>query len=116
LRTHACSPSAYLYSRDDPASLLLGQNGAGEWADVPRNTEGIALLGDPRNDVHVLVSQLHLAFLRLHNLFVTRLREDGVSEAELFMEARRATTWHYQWVLEFADAAYRYGHSQMRER
>ena len=109
------------------------------------------MLGDPRNDVHVLVSQLHVAFLRLHNLFVQRLREDGVSEAELFMDARRATTWHYQWVLihdflprlvgrdlvdelleagpryyradgepfipfEFADAAYRYGHSQMRER
>jgi hypothetical protein len=137
--------SPYLYSRDDPASFLLGEN------DVPRNAEGIALLGDPRDDVHVLVSQLHLAFLRLHNLFVSRLREDGVREGDLFMEARRATAWHYQWVIvndflprltgqdlvdgvlaggsahyrvngdpfipfEFADAAYRYGHSQIRDR
>ena len=142
--------SPYLYRRDDPALFLLGQNDAGEWADVPRNTEGIALLGDARNDVHVLVSQLHVTFLRLHNLFVRRLREDGVPEMDVFMEARRATIWHYQWVLvhdflarlvgrklvddvlsagprhyrpdgepfipfEFADAAYRYGHSQMRE-
>ena len=78
-----------------------------------------------------------------------RLREDGVEEAEVFEDARRATTWHYQWVIlreflprlvgaglvgelldggatvyrpgddpfipfEFADAAYRYGHSQIR--
>ncbi len=137
--------SPYLYRRDDPAAFLTGAD------DVPRNAEGIALLGDPRNDVHVLVSQLHLAFLRLHNLFVERLREDGVPEGDLFGEARRATMWHYQWVLvndflprlvgqdlagdalahgaryyevdgepyipfEFADAAYRYGHSQIRAR
>jgi Animal haem peroxidase len=135
--------SPYLYRRDDPASFLTGAD------DVPRNAEGIALLGDPRNDVHVLVSQLHLAFLRLHNRFVERQREDAVAEADVFDEARRATIWHYQWVLvndflprlvgrelvddvlargpacyqadgdpyipfEFADAAYRYGHSQIR--
>jgi Animal haem peroxidase len=137
--------SPYLYRRDDPAAFLTGAD------DVPRNAEGTALLGDPRNDVHVLVSQLHLAFLRLHNLFVERLREDGVAEGDLFGEARLATMWHYQWVLvndflprlvgqdladdalahgpkyyavdgdpyipfEFADAAYRYGHSQIRAR
>jgi hypothetical protein len=137
--------SPYLYRRDDPAAFLT------DAGDVPRNAEGIALLGDPRNDVHVLVSQLHLAFLQLHNLFVERLREDGVAEGDLFGEARRATMWHYQWVLvndflprvvgqdladdaiahrpkyyevdgdpyipfEFADAAYRYGHSQIRAR
>jgi hypothetical protein len=39
----------YLYSRSDPAKLLLGPGGH----DVPRNAEGIALLGDPRNDVHL---------------------------------------------------------------
>jgi hypothetical protein len=140
----AGAASPYLYTRDDPALFLTG-NG-----DVARNSEGIALLGDARNDVHVLISQLHYALLRLHNLFVARLREDGVGEAELFMDARRATTWHYQWIIvndflprvlgrelveeillagpeyyrpgkdpfipfEFADAAYRYGHSQMRE-
>jgi hypothetical protein len=139
----------YLYDRDDPAMLLVGVNDAGRAADVPRNAQGIALVGDPRNDVHLLVSQLHTAFLRAHNLLAGRLREDGAAPDELFEEARRATAWHYQWILlhdfldrlvgperaaavrddgpqlyepegepyipfEFADAAYRYGHAQIR--
>jgi hypothetical protein len=130
--------SPFLYDREDPAKLLTAGH------DLPRNAQGIALVGDPRNDVHLFMSQLHHAFLRLHNLVVDRIREDGVPEDELFDEARRATTWHYQWIivedflprvvgrelleaprfhepedepfipLEFADAAFRYGHSQIR--
>jgi hypothetical protein len=38
--------SPYLYSNHDPAKLLLSPMGG----DVPRNHEGIALIGDPRND------------------------------------------------------------------
>jgi hypothetical protein len=139
----------YLYSREDPARLLVGLNERGQAADLPRNQEGLALVGDPRQDVHLLISQMQLGMIRAHNRLVTRLRADGVAEADLFEEARRALTWHYQWVvlhdflpatigadrtrrlleegprffrppgtvtipLEFADAAYRYGHSQMR--
>lgn len=139
--------SPYLFERDDPAKLLLGIGGN----DVPRNQEGLALIGDPRNDVHIFVNQLHVAFIRAHDLVVDRLREDGVPEPAMFDEARRATMWHYQWILlhdylpglvgpelvdelladgpryyapegepyipfEFADAAFRYGHSQIRHR
>jgi hypothetical protein len=138
--------SPYLFQKDDPAKLLLGEGGH----DVPRNHEGIALVGDQRNDTHLFVSQLQVGFIRTHNLIVDRLREDGVEESEVFEDARRATTWHYQWVIlrdflpqligaemmsellddgaevfrpgedpfipfEFADAAYRYGHSQVRD-
>ena len=140
--------SPYLYDARDPAKLLLADHGG----DVPRNQQGIALIGDPRNDVHLFVAQMQVAFIGLHNRLVDRLREDDTGEGELFEEARRAATWHYQWVLlreflpsvvgeelamellaggsplqqrseagepfipfEFADAAYRYGHSQVRE-
>ncbi|MDA0181944.1 hypothetical protein OJ997_16695 [Solirubrobacter phytolaccae] len=137
----------YLYAATDPAKLLLAPSGV----DVPRNHEGIALIGDPRNDTHLFLSQMLVAFIGLHNRLVDRLRDDGVREAEVFAEARRAATWHYQHVLvreflpgligaeltadllehgprlyeldedpyipfEFADAAYRYGHAQIRPR
>ena len=115
--------SPYLYERDDPAKLLLGPGGN----DVPRNQEGLALIGDPRNDVHLFVNQLHVAFLRAHNLLVDRLREDGVREADIFDEARRATMWHYQWILlhdylpsligaELDDRARQRGPALLRDR
>jgi Animal haem peroxidase len=137
---HAFGPSGspYLYDLLDADRFLLGINDAGRPDDVPRNSQGRALTGDPRNDVHLLISQLHMAFLKFHN---------GV--VEWFGEAQRLVRWHYQWIVvheflpltigqelvndilahgprfyhvgdrpyipvEFSDAAYRYGHSQIR--
>jgi hypothetical protein len=87
--------SPYLYRRDDPAKLLLSPSGG----DVPRNHEGIALIGDPGNDVHLFLSQMLVAFIELHNRLVDRLRADGVAEPEVVEDARRAATWHYQHVI-----------------
>src|SRR5882762_6477282 len=85
----------FLFQRDDPAKLLLGRDGT----DVPRNAEGIAVIGDPRNDSHVLMSQMHLAFLRAHNRFVDEARQRSISEDRVFEEAARETRWHYQAVV-----------------
>jgi hypothetical protein len=135
----------YLFQRTDPAKLLTGADGQ----DVLRNGEGTAIIGDPRNDSHVLMSQMHLAFVHAHNRFVDRVRSEGTPESDVFESAARELRWHYQMVvlreflpklvgadlvrslldtgpsfyrpthepfipLEFADAAYRYGHSQIR--
>ncbi len=92
--------SPYLYDQEDPASLLVGHNAGvhDEPVDLPRNQQGRALIGDPRNDVHFIVSQLHLAFVRFHNAVVDHLRFD-VEPGDLFNEARRVATWHYQWIV-----------------
>jgi hypothetical protein len=143
------SGSPYLYDLDDPDKFLLGVDDHGEFNDLPRNRQGRALLGDPRDDVHLLIAQLHLAFLKFHNAIVDHLRAQGVAAANVFGEAQRLVRWHYQWIVvheflpltvgedlmqdllrnglkfysyddapfipvEFADAAYRYGHSQIR--
>jgi len=135
----------FLYRRDDPAKFLLGVDGH----DVPRNAEGIAVIGDPRNDSHGLMSQMHLAMLKAHNAFVDDARRNRIVEKDVFSAAVREMRWHYQWAvleeflpslvgrvlldeiktegprwfrpvgdvfipLEFADAAYRYGHCQIR--
>jgi len=92
--------SPYLYDQEDPPSLLVGRNnGAGqEPVDLPRNQQGRALIGDPRNDVHFVISQLHLAFIRFHNAVVDHLRFES-EPARLFDDARRMVTWHYQWIV-----------------
>jgi len=68
--------------------------------DLPRNEQGRALIGDPRNDENIIVSQLQLAFIKLHDRVVDRVKqEQNLSGPALFEEARRRVTWHYQWVV-----------------
>lgn len=134
----------------DGAKLKLETNVNGV-LDLPRNADGTAKIADPRNEENLLICQLHIAFIRFHN----RLVDEGMT----FEQARRMTTWHYQWVvindflphivgqdrvdevieqrpgkkpkvrtsffkaknpnklftpLEFAVAAFRFGHTQVR--
>lgn len=89
----------FQYSRDGSGKLLLSATASGE-PDLPRNGEGIALIGDPRNDENVIVSQLHVAFARLHNKFIHQVTNEAAVPPELrFAEAQRLTRWHYQWVI-----------------
>lgn len=116
--------------------------------DLPRNSIGTALIGDPRNDENLIVSQLQLALLKFHNAVVADVKD--------FAKAQQLVRWHYQWIVlheflpllvgeemvysiytgnnystgrryynwrhqpfipvEFAVAAYRYGHSQVPAR
>ncbi|TMB85596.1 MAG: hypothetical protein E6J44_07750, partial [Chloroflexi bacterium] len=88
-----------LYDINDADKFLIGINDSGELKDLPRNRQGRALLGDPRDDVHLIISQLHLAFLQFHNAIVDHLRDRGVPTSNVFSEAQRLVRWHYQWIV-----------------
>lgn len=69
--------------------------------DLPRNDEGVALIGDPRNDENLVISQLHLAMAKFHNAVVdwVMAANPGLSDnRDIFEEARRLVRWHYQWI------------------
>ena len=117
--------------------------------DVPRllAPSHTAIIGDPRNDENLIVVQFHQAMLRFHNQVVDLLVLAGFA-GDIFIEAKRIVTQHYQWAVvndflkrvcgaaavnnalatvtapinsafrmpvEFAVAAYRFGHSMIRD-
>lgn len=97
------SDQPYLYSQGEAGKFLIGENSNGE-PDLPRNNDKskdngdpdkfnskrTALIGDMRNDENILVSQIHLAFLKFHNKQI---------EDKDFETAQHMTRWHYQWIV-----------------
>ncbi|MGH3914779.1 MAG: peroxidase family protein [Pseudonocardiaceae bacterium] len=103
-----------------------------------------ALIGDPRNDENLIVGQLHVAFLKAHNRlvdegrtleraqralrrhyqhiviqdFLKRVADPAIVDRVL----RRGNRWYNPsnrsvfMPLEFAVAAYRFGHTMVRAR
>ena len=68
--------------------------------DLPRNQQGRALIGDPRNDQTIMISQLHLAFIKFHNATMDWLKKHrDLKGKQAFSEAQRLVRWHYQWVI-----------------
>ncbi len=84
-----------------PGSAAVSVDGSTRF-DLPRNSQNTALLGDPRNDENLIVSQFHRALLGFHNKVVADVRLDlgpGYSDGEIFREAQRVVRWHYQWLV-----------------
>ncbi len=86
----------FLYNADGRTlargrALTQGGRPSGSF-DHPR-IDGVAVIGDKRNDENVLVSQMHGAFASFHNA----LAQDRPRAS--FDELRQTVTWHYQWML-----------------
>ena len=83
-----------------PGSAALCRDGVQKF-DLPRNSQGTPLTGDPRNDENLVLSQLQVAFLRFHNACVQHVKLNaGLSHpSEVFTEAQRLVRWHYQWII-----------------
>ncbi len=117
--------------------------------DVPRIPgSNTAVIGDPRNDENLIVSQFHHTMLKFHNAVVDLLVAASFA-GDIFAEAKKTVIHHYQWAVmndylkricgaaavtnalatvaapigsafsmpvEFSVAAYRFGHSIIRDR
>jgi hypothetical protein len=102
----------YLYDQQRPIGatgetglfLLLGApksaNPKLAGPDLARNPQGRALIGDPRNDENLIVSQLQSVMLRFHNKMLERVAaETTLTGNDLMKETQRRVRWHYQWVV-----------------
>jgi len=97
----------FLYDWDSEprgVRLLIGKtkgDTVDEIDDLPRNSQGRALIGDGRNDETAILAQLHLLFIRLHNAVVDHLCRAGKvrKRDKLLDEAQRLVRWHYQWIV-----------------
>ena len=106
-------PHPFLYHNSGTfagAKLLTGADEPGADANsaedlfrapaVPGGGRGPAIIGDPRNDENRVVSQMQLGMIRFHNKMCDDIHAaTGLEGSALFEEARRDTTWHYQWVV-----------------
>ena len=102
-------------------------------------TDRTALIGDRRNDSNIILSQLHVAFLRAHNEIIDRMKCS-------YVEAKQILQKYYHWLIlhdflpaivtedtikavlaapqyhakqglpfEFSVGAFRFGHSMVRQ-
>jgi len=98
------SDQPYLYEKDG-VHLQLGakvsENEATAGPDLQRNANERALIGDPRNDENLIVSQLQVAFIRFHNAVLNRVGDEkkNLEKEDVFKLAQREVRWHYQWVV-----------------
>jgi len=90
----------YLYDQPARLKLLIDPDNKFHEPDLQRNVEGTALIGDPRNDENIIVSQLQLAFIRFHNKVAAEVAADeSIPKEKRFEEAQKLVRWHYQWVI-----------------
>ena len=80
--------------------FTIGKNLNGE-DDLPRDANGIAIIGDSRNDENLIVAQLQLAFLKFHNRVMADVKVSNpfFTVSQLITEARKIVTYHYQWLV-----------------
>ncbi|WP_380874295.1 myeloperoxidase [Sphingomonas sp. DBB INV C78] len=95
------SPHLYDQGPGKGIKFLLEETGTAGKQDVPRNSQNVALIGDPRDDENLIISQLQVAFLKFHNAAVEHVKTKIKLTApdQIFAEAQRIVRWHYQWII-----------------
>jgi hypothetical protein len=98
------SDQPYLYEPDE-VHLALGREVPSPAAtvghDLQRNQFGRALIGDPRNDENMIVSQLQATMIKFHNTVLDQVANErpNLGKEETFKIAQQQVRWHYQWIV-----------------
>lgn len=118
----------HLYGKDEVEYFLVFGTEANDF-DLARTSNGTALIGDPRNDENLIVSQIQGAFIALHNILMTKFGSEHDAQSDIsdcakmgtrdddwrsyvapqslsFEQVRRFVRLHYQYVVwtEFLPA------------
>ncbi|RZV42942.1 MAG: hypothetical protein EX269_14070 [Acidimicrobiales bacterium] len=83
-----------LFNASAVLTVAVGRTGhlaamENSFEDLPRDGEGQAIIGDPRNDENLMISGLHVVFLLFHNAVLDRVEASGLREDAAFTEAQR---------------------------
>lgn len=97
----ASNPHFYDVAADIGGKFLLEPTGTPDRFDVPRNSQNVALVADPRDDENLITAQLHVAMLKFHNRVADHVKAHlrAVDAPRIFSEAQRIVRWHYQWII-----------------
>jgi hypothetical protein len=89
---------------DEAFFRSLPPDARGHFLDSAGNLKPeVAFIGDARNDENLVIAQLHLAMVRLHNRIVDHAHQDPTAPTgdrdALFHWARRQVSWIHQWLV-----------------
>ncbi|BAN00549.1 hypothetical protein YM304_02350 [Ilumatobacter coccineus YM16-304] len=85
------SPEMY-----DGFRLRIGSGG--QFEDLLRDDEGVAMIADPRNDENLMIAGLQCGFIMFHNAVLDDI-SGRVPTADDFAAAQRIVRHHYQWII-----------------
>lgn len=109
----------HLFHPSRSGMLLFGREDNAN--DLARNAKGTALIGDPRNDENIVISQVQGAFIQLHNILMSGVTDGSAMAHDIrdcaamgvrssvwelmppktleFESVRRFVRLHYQWLV-----------------
>ena len=70
----------------------------GQFEDLLRDDDGVAVLGDDRNDENLMLAGLQCGFIMFHNAVLADI-SGRTPTAQNFADAQRIVRQHYQWII-----------------
>lgn len=85
----------------DVNGYLILEKNINQVIDVPRNENGIQIIGDIRNGENQIVLQVHMLFMKFYNNVLRDIKKDNpeIEKNESIEIAKNITRYTWQWLL-----------------